>query len=69
MKAMLAGLILAASLGGAVRAELWHRPLVGAMVVFVDPGSTWVLHLLGGRARFTRDAALPPPSQATLRRP
>lgn len=35
----------------AVRAELWHRPLVGAMVVFVDPGSTWVLHLLAGRAR------------------
>jgi len=35
----------------AVRAELWHRPLVGTMVVFVDPGSTWVLHLLAGRAR------------------
>ncbi|HRN61047.1 MAG TPA: HutD family protein [Luteimonas sp.] len=44
----------------AVRAELWHRPLVGAMVVFVDPGSTWVLHLLGGRARIAGDAALPP---------
>ena len=35
----------------AVRAELWHRPLVGAMVVFVDSGSTWALHLLAGRAR------------------
>ena len=35
----------------AVRAELWHRPLVGAMVVFIDPGSTWALHLLAGRAR------------------
>ena len=35
----------------AVDAQLWHRPLVGAMVVFVDPGSTWAVHLLAGHAR------------------
>jgi environmental stress-induced protein Ves len=36
----------------AVEAAMWHRPLAGAMVVFVDPGSTWALHLLAGRVRF-----------------
>ena len=35
----------------AVRAELWYRPLAGTMVVFVDPGATWVLHLIAGRTR------------------
>ena len=50
-------------LGGAVRAfnlmwrrdrleaTLWHRPLVGSMVLFAEPGSTWLLHLLAGQAR------------------
>lgn len=33
------------------QAELWHRPLVGSMVVFADPGSTWALHLIAGQAR------------------
>lgn len=33
-----------------VEATLWHRPLVGAMVVFVDPGSTWAVHLMAGQA-------------------
>ena len=37
---------------GAVEAASWHRPLAGTMVVFVDPGSTWALHLLAGRVRF-----------------
>lgn len=41
-------------------ATLWHRPLVGPMVVFVDPGSTWAIHLLGGRAAFGGDSGLPP---------
>jgi environmental stress-induced protein Ves len=44
----------------AVATQLWHRPLVGPMVVFVDPGSTWVVHLLAGDARFATDAGLPP---------
>lgn len=43
-----------------VAAQLWHRPLVGAMLVFVDPGSTWALHLLAGRARLVSEPALPP---------
>ena len=44
----------------AVTTRLWHRPLVGPMVVFVDPGSTWVVHLLAGDARFATDTRLQP---------
>ncbi len=39
--------------------QLWHRPLTGAMLVFTEPGSTWIVHLLGGHARIGADAALP----------
>ena len=39
----------------AIIAELLHRPLVGPMVFFAEPGTTWALHLLAGEARF--DAA------------
>lgn len=42
-----------------VRAELWHRPLVGPMVIFADPGHTWAVHLLAGQARFADDSGLP----------
>ena len=45
-------------------AQLWHRPMVGTMVVFTDPGSTWVLHLLTGRVVFNGDAAGLPPLAA-----
>ncbi|MCE7031842.1 HutD family protein [Lysobacter sp. GX 14042] len=34
-----------------IAAELWHRPLVGSLVVFADAGSTWAVHLLAGQAR------------------
>lgn len=44
----------------AFSAQLWHRPLVGPMVIFVDPGSTWAVHLLAGAAGFAADSALPP---------
>lgn len=44
----------------AVATQLWHRPLVGPMVVFVDPRSTWIVHLLAGDARFAADTNLPP---------
>lgn len=37
-------------------AETWHRPLVGTMVVFVDPGDCWVVHVLGGHARVIGDS-------------
>lgn len=43
-----------------VQAELWHRPLVGPMVVFAEPDSTWVVHLMAGQARFADDSGLLP---------
>jgi hypothetical protein len=33
-----------------IDAELWHRPLVGSMVLFVGPGERWVVHVLSGHA-------------------
>lgn len=45
---------------GEMDAQLWHRPLVGPMVVFVEPGSTWAVHLLAGQARFADASGLPP---------
>ena len=42
-----------------VDAQLWHRPLVGPMVVFAEPGTTWAIHLLAGQARFADDSGLP----------
>ena len=43
---------------GAVEAQLWHRPLVGSMMVFAEPHDTWVLHLLAGQARFAGESGL-----------
>lgn len=43
-----------------VAAQLWHRPLVGPMVIFAEPGTTWAVHLLVGQARFADDSGLPP---------
>lgn len=42
----------------AVDAQLWHRPLVGTMVVFVDAPETWAVHVLAGQARFADDSGL-----------
>jgi environmental stress-induced protein Ves len=42
-----------------VDAQLWHRPLVGPMVVFAEPGTVWAIHLLAGQARFADDSGLP----------
>ncbi|MFT3898127.1 MAG: HutD family protein [Thermomonas sp.] len=39
-------------------AQLWHRPLVGTMVLFVDAGETWAVHLLAGEARFADASGL-----------
>lgn len=44
----------------AIAAELLHRPLVGPMVFFAEPGTTWALHLLAGEARFDAGSGLPP---------
>lgn len=41
-----------------VQAELWHRPLVGPMVIFAEPGHTWAVHLISGHARFADDSGL-----------
>ncbi|QIL20054.1 HutD family protein [Thermomonas sp. HDW16] len=42
----------------AVDAQLWHRPLVGTMVLFVEPGDTWAVHMLAGHARFADGSEL-----------
>ena len=42
----------------AVAAELWHRPLVGTMVLFVEPGELWAIHLMAGQSRFADDSGL-----------
>jgi environmental stress-induced protein Ves len=41
-----------------VEAQSWHRPLVGPMVIFAEPGTTWVVHLLAGQARFADASGL-----------
>jgi environmental stress-induced protein Ves len=33
-----------------VSAELLHRPLVGPMLFFSEPGTHWLIHLIAGRA-------------------
>ncbi|MEH6417710.1 HutD/Ves family protein [Pseudomonas sp. CGJS7] len=43
-----------------VRAELFHRPLVGPMVIFAEPHQSWAVHLLAGQARFADDSGLAP---------
>lgn len=35
-----------------VRTELLHRPLVGPMLFFTEPGVHWVIHLIAGQAVF-----------------
>jgi uncharacterized protein len=41
------------------QATLWHRPLVGPMVLFVEPDNLWAVHLLAGQAQFDAEAGLP----------
>jgi len=43
----------------AVRAELFHRPLVGPMLFFAEPGVCWAIHLLAGQAEFDATDDLP----------
>lgn len=43
----------------AITADLWIRPLVGAMVLFCDPHETWLLHLVAGQATFDAASGLP----------
>lgn len=34
-----------------IDAAVWHRPLVGLMVLFVEPGEHWAIHVLAGQAQ------------------
>jgi uncharacterized protein len=43
-----------------VRAEVMHRPLVGPMVFFPEPGVRWLLHLVAGRAQLKDRPGLSP---------
>ena len=43
----------------AIGAELLHRPLVGPMLFFTEPGTSWAIHLLAGQAVFDRASGLP----------
>ncbi len=42
----------------AISAELLHRPLVGPMLFFTEPGTSWAIHLLAGQARFDHASGL-----------
>ncbi|GAB3747655.1 HutD/Ves family protein [Lysobacter olei] len=46
-----------------INAELWHRPLVGPMVIFTEPRGLWAVHLLAGRAALDGSHDLPPLSR------
>lgn len=46
-----------------VDAELLHRPLVGSMFFFAEPGTAWAIHLLAGQAEFEGEPDLPPLQQ------
>lgn len=41
-----------------VDAELWHRPLVGSMVLFAEPDEQWIVHVLAGRAQCSEGEAV-----------
>ena len=46
-----------------LQAELLHRPLVGSMFFFTEPGVAWAIHLLAGHAVFDAATGLPPLEQ------
>ena len=43
----------------AIAVELLHRPLVGPMLFFTEPGTSWAIHLLAGQAAFDQASGLP----------
>ena len=45
--------------GERVAPRVLHRPLVGSMLLFVDPASTWAVHVVAGRATIGERNALP----------
>ncbi len=45
---------------GRRRATVLHRPIVGPMVFFDQPGIDWLIHLISGRAELKDTPACPP---------
>ncbi|MBJ6978717.1 MULTISPECIES: HutD family protein [unclassified Luteimonas] len=39
--------------------RLWHRPLVGSMLLFVEPGSSWAVHVVAGQLTIDGGRSLP----------
>lgn len=44
----------------ALKVDVLHRPLVGAMLFFTEPGVAWAIHLIAGQARFDGASGLEP---------
>lgn len=44
---------------GRVASRLWHRPLVGSMLLFVERGSRWAVHVVAGRVTVDEGRAVP----------
>lgn len=44
---------------GRVQPRLWHRPLVGSMLLFVEPGSSWAVHVVAGTLTIDGGRSLP----------
>ena len=42
-----------------VAPRLWHRPLVGPMLMFAEPGTCWAVHVMAGQATVDDGRALP----------
>jgi environmental stress-induced protein Ves len=40
------------------RAEVHARPLIGTMLIFAEPGASWLVHVLGGSCGFPRQRAV-----------
>ena len=47
-------------------AQVLHRPLVGAMVFFAEPGVSWAIYLLAGGARIKQADLVIAPGDTTL---
>lgn len=44
----------------ALKVDVLHRPLVGAMLFFTEPDVAWAIHLIAGQARFDGTSGLEP---------
>ena len=42
-----------------IAARLWHRPLVGPLLLFVEPDSSWAVHVVAGQACVDGGRTLP----------